>query len=271
MKRFAVFAFSALALIYCNTKTIPEKINHDDETKAKYDIVWESSRKSIRKGEISVDSRWKNGNKKVLTWTTAQVKQSGFALSRLEKIIREISLIEPDQFYHRTSWLHTTVVIFSSNSYESFEEIPRNEKILETYGPVIKEAIKQSELRPFTLRVKGITGGTGSIFANVYENGNVDNLRNEIIKILEEKNIPYKKPGKDAYVLPNFKNHSTIARFREKLKDPVVLEEFINENRERDLGWSDICQVDLIRDIWVANDNGKMELFQEPIATFCIE
>ena len=254
------------SLLIASTSVLPaavsDDIGSDQWLYEEYNQIWAINSESIRTGNVHQDDRWQSGGSNVLTWTTALIRLRGTALQKLGSIVNKIKEMEPNQFPHKTPWLHSTVFIFGSAVYPNIESVPVGDSILRTYGPSLEEGIVRSEISPFRLKLNGIVADRRTVLAKGYSGGNIQMLRDEIACSLSKYNIKH-----------NYRsglNHSSLVRFCSPLANPTTLYNFINENSNTDLGYTDVVEVELVRHIWLNDECGKRKLFEERIAIFPI-
>lgn len=181
---------------------------------------------------------YKNDNRygvTLLIIPSAEVKEN------IQQFLTELKKVEPNQYYYRDSDIHITIMSIIS-CYDGFSLKNVN---IEDYIKVIKKSIEN--IKVFTINFNGITASKSAIMLQGFPSNNSlniirDNLRHNFNLTVLEKTIDKRYPIKTA--------HSTVVRFKEKVKNINEFLEIIEKYRNSFFGEFEVNDTVFVSNDW---------------------
>lgn len=172
---------------------------------------------------------------------------------KIQKFIKEIEEIEPNQYYYPNSDIHITVMSIIS-CYDGFD-IKRID--LAKYIELIKKCIV--DIKEVNITFKGITASPSGIMIQGFMNNNVindirDRLRTEFKSSNLEQSLDKRYSIQTA--------HSTIVRFRTVLSQKGKLLEFLDENINYHFGAFKVNEFELVYNDWYQREKYVNEIYK---------
>lgn len=161
--------------------------------------------------------------------------------SQIARFQERVKEIEPDQYYQPITDLHLTVLSIVTCS-ENFA-LPASAAL--DYAEVFEEAL--SETGAFEIHFKGITASPSCILLQGF-------MPDELLSDVREKlRVAFKQSPLYSSIDTRYKiatAHSTIIRFKDRLKNPRKLYELMQNYRDYDFGIHSVKKLDLVFNNW---------------------
>ena len=168
----------------------------------------------------------------------------GDVKSSILDFMKEVSLMEPDQYLHDPDSLHITVlsIISAREGYDMPSHIDR-------YVDIISSALKQTS--SFSINFNGVTTSPGCTLAQGYPDSlqssiSLENMRNSLRDKLRassaEHNMDARYPASTA--------HCSIIRYRAPIRNSDSLLQYLQMHRQRDFGCLHITELELVYNDW---------------------
>lgn len=172
---------------------------------------------------------------------------------RIQKFIKEINNIEPNQYYYPNSDIHITVMSIIS-CYDGFDI----KKIdLAKYIELTEKCLFDKKDMNITFR--GITASTSGIMVQGFmDNNELNEIRYRLRK--EFKNSNLEQSLDKRYSIQTA--HSTIVRFRTKLSQKGKLLEFLDENINYEFGTFKVNEFELVYNDWYQREKYVKEIYK---------
>lgn len=160
---------------------------------------------------------------------------------KIQKFIKEIKKIEPNQYYYPNSDIHITVMSIIS-CYDGFD-IKRID--LAKYIALIKKCIV--ERKDINISFRGITASpSGIMIQGFMDNNELNDIRNRLRKEFKKSNLEQSVDKR--YSIQTA--HSTIVRFRTELNQKGKLLEFLDKNLNYQFGTFKVNEFELVYNDW---------------------
>ncbi|MDO5970227.1 mutarotase [Flavivirga aquimarina] len=161
--------------------------------------------------------------------------------NRIQKFIKDIKEIEPNQYFYPNSDIHITVMSIIS-CYEGFDISTID---LEKYIELTKKCL--IEKKDLNISFRGITASTSGIMIQGFmDNNELNEIRDRLRK--EFKNSNLEQSLDKRYSIQTA--HSTIVRFRKELSQKRKLLEFLDENINYEFGTFKVNEFELVYNDW---------------------
>tara|TARA_R110002072_G_scaffold140149_4_gene284034 strand:- start:1370 stop:2065 length:696 start_codon:yes stop_codon:yes gene_type:complete len=172
---------------------------------------------------------------------------------KIQKFIKEIKKIEPNQYYYPNSDIHITVMSIIS-CYDGFDI---NRIDLAKYIELIEKCIV--EKKDINITFRGITASpSGIMIQGFMENNELNDIRDRLRK--EFKNSNLEQSLDKRYSIQTA--HSTIVRFRTTLSQKRKLLEFLDENNNFDFGTFKVNEFELVYNDWYQREKYVKEIYK---------
>lgn len=172
---------------------------------------------------------------------------------RIQKFIKEVNNIEPNQYYYPNSDIHITVMSIIS-CYAGFD-IKNID--LAKYIELTEKCL--TEKKDMNITFRGITASTSGIMVQGFmDNNELNEIRDRLRK--EFKNSNLEQSLDKRYSIQTA--HSTIVRFRKELSQKEKLLEFLNENIHYEFGTFKVNEFELVYNDWYQREKYVEEIYK---------
>ncbi|WP_031425461.1 2'-5' RNA ligase family protein [Flavimarina sp. Hel_I_48] len=184
---------------------------------------------------------------------TLLVRPSMEIKEQIQKFLKKIKIIEPDQYYYPNSDIHITVMSIIS-CYDGFDiaqiDVPK-------YIELIKKCLAGE--RDLNIRFRGITASPSGIMVQGFmENESLNNIREKLRKEFKKSDLEQSLDKR--YSIQTA--HATIMRFRSELKEPEQFSKILDENIDYDFGTFKIEKFELVYNDWYQRDQFVTKLWE---------
>ena len=190
-----------------------------DFLKEHYNNIFIKNKEKICQGGVKDDllSNVKNDERMSIVLL---IRISPNISANIEKCINKLKEIESDSMYfYPSSDFHITVIDILKG--EIGRKIPEN---INDYINCINECAKQ--IKPFEIEFEGLTASDNALLVKGFYDNELQKFRELLRESLNKNNLKLEERYK------TISSHITIARFKEKLKNPDKFISFIeNENK----------------------------------------
>ncbi len=163
----------------------------------------------------------------------------------IQKFIKEIKRIEPNQYYYPNSDIHITVMSIIS-CYDGFDMKTID---LKKYIELTQKCLM--EIREFSITFKGITASPSGIMIQGFMNTNeLNDIRDRLRK--EFKNSNLEQSLDKRYSIRTA--HSTIIRFKTKLSQKENFLKALDKNINYNFGTFKVNKFELVYNDWYQRD-----------------
>ena len=161
--------------------------------------------------------------------------------NNIQSFLEDLKLVEPDQYYYQDSDIHVTTMSIIS-CYEGFDI---NNIDVADYKQIIEQSIKN--IGGFNVHFKGITASKSCIMVQGFldstnQNDIRDNLRMNFSNTALEQSMDKRYAIKTA--------HSTVVRFRQKVKNIESFVDSLNNFRNYKFGSFYVDTLELVNNDW---------------------
>ncbi|OAD41554.1 2'-5' RNA ligase family protein [Polaribacter atrinae] len=172
---------------------------------------------------------------------------------KIQKFIKEIKKIEPNQYFYPNSDIHITVMSIIS-CYDGFDI----KKIdLAKYIELTEKCL--FEKKDMNITFRGITASTSGIMVQGFmDNNELNEIRDRLRK--EFKNSNLEQSLDKRYSIQTA--HSTIVRFRKELSQKGKLLEFLDENINYEFGTFKVNEFELVYNDWYQREKYVKEIYK---------
>ncbi|RAV28618.1 2'-5' RNA ligase family protein [Sinomicrobium soli] len=171
----------------------------------------------------------------------------------IQKLLNELKIAEPDQYYYPNSDIHITVMSIIS-CYDGFDikkiELPR-------YIELIKKCLPDN--KNLKIQFKGLTASDSCIMLQGFTNNDSlneirNNLRAEFKNTTLEQSLDKRYPIQTA--------HSTIVRFRKHFQKKDLFLKIIDRYVDRDFGSFEVKKLELVYNDWYQRKESVKKLYE---------
>jgi len=160
---------------------------------------------------------------------------------KIQKFIKEIKKIEPNQYFYPNSDIHITVMSIIS-CYDGFDMTKID---LPKYIELIKKCL--AEKKDLNITFKGITASpSGIMIQGFMDNNELNNIRDRLRK--EFKNSDLEQSLDERYSIQTA--HSTILRFKTELTQKEKFLQVLDKNIDYDFGTFKVNKFELVYNDW---------------------
>ena len=158
----------------------------------------------------------------------------------IQRFLAEVKAIEPEQYYYQNTDLHITVMSVIS-CYEGFD---LNSINIQDYVEIIESILQK--YRTFNIHFKGLTASPSCILIQGFLTDTLNAIRDDLR--IAFKNTALQQSIDKRYAIQTA--HSTIIRFKKKLRDEKALMEIAAKYREFDFGTFNVDKIELVYNDW---------------------
>ncbi|MEO6168812.1 MAG: hypothetical protein ABIO46_15835 [Chitinophagales bacterium] len=222
-----------------------------EDLSAYYNSLFDESVKAFLAGDYFIDAQI-NSLSDNRFGLTLIIKIDDSIKIKIQSFIDDLKNIDPHQYYYSQSDLHVTVMsIISCYDGFSLENISVTD-----YIKVIEKSM--TDINAIEIDFHGVTASSSAILIQGFlAEDALNNLRNNL-------RMNFKSSGLEQSIDKRysiFAAHITVARFRQKIKDPPKLIHMIEENRRRDFGKMKVEQLDLVYNDWYHREDFVKQLY----------
>ena len=185
-----------------------------EKLKEHYNNIFIKNKEKIKQGGVKDNflSNVQNDNRMSLVLL---IRISPNISKNIEKCINDLKEIEPDNIYfYPSSDFHITVIDILKG--EEGRKIPEN---INEYINCINECIKQ--IKPFEIEFDGLTASDNAILVKGFYDNELQIFRELLRENIIKNNLKFEEGYK------TISSHITIARNKDKLKNPEKIISFI--------------------------------------------
>lgn len=217
-----------------------------------YKKLYNDSINKISSDNYEIDD-FIDSNKDERFGITLLIRPSIEIKEKIQKFIKEIEKIEPNQYYYPNSDIHITVMSIIS-CYEGFD-IKRID--LTKYIELIEKCIV--EKNDLNITFKGITASpSGIMIQGFMDNNELNDIRDRLRREFKSSNLEQSLDKR--YLIQTA--HSTIVRFRKELSQKGKLLEFLDENINYSFGSFKVSEFELVYNDWYHRKRYVKEIYK---------
>ncbi len=155
--------------------------------------------------------------------------------------LSKLKLVEPQQYYYPNSDIHITVMSIIS-CYDGFKLSSIN---LEDYIEIVEKCIIKNQ--KIEINFKGVTASSSCVMLQGHMNNSVLNdTRNNLRTAFKNSNLEQSIDARYAIQTA----HSTVVRFKEKLKQKELFLQTLDEYLHYDFGTFEVNNFELVFNDW---------------------
>lgn len=159
----------------------------------------------------------------------------------IQEFLDEVKKADPDQYFYPNSDIHVTVMPIIS-CYEGFQI--QNIRVDE-YIELLRGCL--TEIPSFHIQFSGITASPSCLMVKGFPSDLIlENIRNRLRSAFRhadlEQSLDKRYPLQTA--------HSTVVRFRKKVKDPSKILALLEQWKDHDFGTSKVACLELVFNDW---------------------
>lgn len=215
-----------------------------------YDKLYYDSIQRIRNGDYQIDNQIKslNDNRRGITLL---IRPDKTTRKNILGFIEKLKAIEPEQYYYPDLDIHLTVLSIIS-CYEGFE---LSKISIDDYVKIIVKSLHN--IPGFSIEFTGITASPSCIMVQGFpKTDTLNQIRNSLRENFKtsklQQSIDERYPIQTA--------HSTIVRFKEKLKDKGAFVKILEEYRDFEFGNFKVDSMELVYNDWYLREKYVKEL-----------
>jgi 2'-5' RNA ligase len=217
-----------------------------------YEKLFNETKQKVLQNNFEVDNLidYKNDNRYGITLV---IVPSESIKENIQVFLKELKLIEPDQYYYRNSDIHITVMSIIS----CYEDFTLNKIKVEDYLEVIKKSVEN--IKSFSIEFTGVTASPSAVMIQGFPSNNNlniirDNLRNYFNSINLEKSLDKRYAIQTA--------HSTVVRFRKEVSKKDSFLEILEKYRNFKFGQFEVNEMNFVANDWYQK-NEKVKLIEK--------
>ena len=214
-----------------------------------FDDLWFFNRPNILENKIYKDPNLLSLENDKRLGLALLVKIEGECQEKIAQIIQQIKTIEPDQYYYPLSDLHVTI----TDLIVAHDNFVFDADLVERYVKII-EKIFQKTLS-FDISFNGVIATKGAVILKA-EAEKILKIRKKIERELTKNGIFLNERFQRDFV------HSTIARFRQNLKNPPEFVHKIEQLQNFNIGALKANKILFVLHDWY-NSKGKTKVLKE--------
>lgn len=156
------------------------------------------------------------------------------------KMLADLRMEEPDQYYYPRADMHITILSIIS-CYDGFKLGHIN---VGDYSNIIRRSL--ADAHAFPVRFEGVTASPSCIMIQGYPDKEIEVIRNNLRE--EFKHSSLETSIDIRYQIHTA--HTTVVRFKTALKEPSLFIKKIKKYRSHYFGTSKICQLEFVFNDW---------------------
>lgn len=171
--------------------------------------------------------------------------------NKIQGFLNELQKIDPTQYYYPNSDIHITILSIIS-CYDGFDLANLS---VPDYVTIIEKSL--AGIKDTEISFRGITASAAAIMIQGFTNNtDLDNFRSNLRDGF--KNSKLEQSIDKRYSIASF--HSTVVRFRNKIKNKDSLLTILDNYRDHDFGTFKIKQFELVCNDWYQREQFTQEL-----------
>lgn len=172
---------------------------------------------------------------------TLLFRPSSIVKKNIQGFLEDLKLIEPEQYYYRDSDIHVTVMSIIS-CYEGFG---LNRINISDYKRIVDQSIE--DIGGFNVSFKGITASkSGVMIQGFLDSINLNDIRNNLRVNFNGTSLEQSLDKR--YTIKTA--HSTVVRYRQKVRNLEGFIESLNKYRNFDFGSFHVDTLELVGNDW---------------------
>lgn len=207
---------------------------------AHYDTMRETALHRLAQGDADLDALIDAADDS-RRGVTLLARPAAPVISAIEGVLADFRLSEPDQYYYPAADIHLTILSIIS-CYRGFglEMIDPDE-----YRAAVRNIVQC--FRPFTIAFTGLTASPGGIMVQgLPQDDTLTRLRDELRQFFRSSGL--QQSIDQRYNIQTA--HSTVLRFRAKLRNPGALVEKIRRYERHLFGSFEVNMLELVCNDW---------------------
>lgn len=161
--------------------------------------------------------------------------------NEIQKLLRELQKVEPNQYFYPNSDVHITVISIIS----CYSGLKLSQLDIPKYIQLVENSLKGS--KPITISCKGVTASPSCIMIQGFMNENsLNHLRNKLR--IEFKNSELEQSMDERYLIQTA--HTTVFRFKEPLSQKEEFLKIIENYKDHDFGTFEVDEIELVYNNW---------------------
>jgi 2'-5' RNA ligase len=224
--------------------TRPDKIlpsTERDRLRTRYDRLWSETIERVRSGKIELDPVLEARVPDERRGLTVIARPSPAIRRRVALFLKELRILEPDQYYYTSSEFHLTVLSLFTATFNHAPFFAQAER----YISAVDSALKK--VAPIRLAFEGVTASADSVMIQgFFEDRALNDLRDALRSQLRVRGLGSELDQR--YRLETA--HMTVIRFRAPLCDGERLATSLEMARRKSFGATTIRNFDLVKNDW---------------------
>lgn len=223
--------------------------------RAHYDTMRETALHRLAQGDADLDALIDAADDS-RRGVTLLARPAAPVISAIEGILADFRLSEPDQYYYPAADIHLTILSIIS-CYRGFglEMIDPDE-----YRAAVRNIVRC--FRPFTVAFTGLTASPGGVMVQGLPQGDaLAQLRDELRQFFRSAGL--QQSIDQRYSIQTA--HSTVLRFRAKLRNPGALVEKIRRYKGHFFGSFEVNLLELVYNDWYQRAGNTVLLERYPL------
>lgn len=205
-----------------------------------YDNLYNTSINNIENDNYVIDSLIDASNDKRLG-ITLLIRPSQNLKDNIQQFLEVLKKVDGSQYYYPSSDIHITVMSIIS-CYDGFT---LDKVSISDYISLVKKSLHN--IKPFNVHFYGITASKSGIMIQGFpENETLNNLRDNLRKNFNNSRLEQSLDKR--YTIQTA--HSTVVRFKNKLKNKKDFLKALQEFKNHDFGSFEVAKVDLVFNDW---------------------
>lgn len=221
-----------------------------------YEELWRKTAPLLKSGDLRIDPHLRNRIADNRRGVTLVARPDAGVLRDVGAFLRQAAGLYPRQHFYKPAEVHMTVmaIIPGTEFHETErEQLPACRAILDD---VLKEA------RPFRVCFRGVTASADAVMIQGFP------ADDHLLELRNRLRVAFRNAGLGKNLDRRYKTstaHLTVMRFSEQEADWERLSNFLEENRERDFGWTRFQSTQLIWSDWYASADLVRVLGEYPL------
>lgn len=222
------------------------------DLKEHYNKLYQDSIQKIKSDSYQVDRLIDSDNDKRFG-ITLLLRPDNSVKVNIQKLLLEIKIIEPNQYFYRDSDIHVTVMSIIS-CYNGFN---LSQIRIEDYVETIKESIKG--IGCFKIEFRGLTASPSCLMVQGFLENNILN------QIRDNLRVNFKDSGLEQSLDKRYAiqtAHSTIFRLKEKIENKERFLDIVEKYRDYTFGTFTVDSLELVFNDWYQRKEYVKELYR---------
>ena len=216
-----------------------------------YDKLYTDSAAKIAAGHYEIDHLI-DSNNDFRSGITLVIRPDKSTKVNIQKFLTEVKAIEQGQYYYQDSDIHITVMSIIS-CYVGFE---LKQIQVEDYVQLIQKVLEKH--KSFSIQFNGLTASPSCILVQGFLTETLNEIRDDLRTAFKSSELQQSIDKR--YSIQTA--HSTIIRFREKLKNPINLLNLVEKYKDFDFGTFAVDKIELVYNDWYQRDSKVKQLYK---------